>query len=130
MIEILFLCILAILVYNTPSELLMFYDTVLGKVSIIALLLLVANCCGIPAAIIFILMIVVIANRIEDKNSFLNLYDYRKIFKQNKITNVKDKDGKKIHNITNLNLSNIQFFDKEREIHKYRNCDEIIQSPK
>ena len=57
------------LVYNTPSELLMFYDIILGKVSTIVLLLLIANCCGIPAAIIYF-NIVVIANRIEDKMNF------------------------------------------------------------
>jgi len=130
MIEIVFLCFLAVLVYKTPKELLHFYDTILGKVSIVVLLLLIANTCGLPSAIIFILIIVVIANRIEDKNEFLNLYDYRKVFKQNKITNVKDKTGKKIHNITSLTLSEVPFFNKEREIQKYHNCDEIIQTSK
>ena len=130
MIEILFLCFLAVLVYKTPKELLTFYDTILGKVSTVVLVLLIANCCGIPSAIIFILMVVVISNRIEDKNEFLNLYDYRKVLKKNKITNVKDKTGKKISNITNLSLSGVPFFNKEREINKYHNCDEIIQAPK
>lgn len=130
MIEILFLCFLAVLVYKTPKELLTFYDTILGKVSTVVLVLLIANSCGLPSAIIFILMVVVISNRIEDKNEFLNLYDYRNVLKKNKITNVKDKTGKKISNITNLSLSGVPFFNKEREIHKYHNCDEIIQAPK
>ena len=130
MIEILFLCFLAVLVYKTPKELLTFYDTILGKVSTVVLVLLIANSCGLPSAIIFILMVVVISNRIEDKNEFLNLYDYRNVLKKNKITNVKDKTGKKISNITKLSLSGVPFFNKEREIHKYHNCDEIIQAPK
>ena len=130
MIEILFLCILAVLVYKTPKELLLFYDTILGKVSTIAILLIIANSCGIPSAIIFILMIVVISNRIEDKNEFINLYDFRKVLKQNKITNVKDANDKTIQNISKLNLSGVPFFNKEREIHKYHNCEEIIQTPK
>lgn len=130
MIEILFLCFLAVLVYKTPKELLTFYDTILGKVSTVVLVLLIANSCGLPSAIIFILMVVVISNRIEDKSDFLNLYDYRNVLKKNKITNVKDKTGKKISNITKLSLSGVPFFNKEREIHKYHNCDEIIQAPK
>lgn len=130
MIEILFLCILAVLVYKTPKELLLFYDTILGKVSTIAVLLIIANSCGIPSAVIFILMIVVISNRIEDKNEFINLYDFRKVLKQNKITNVKDKNDKTINNISKFDLSHVPFFNKEREIHKYHNCEEIIQTPK
>ena len=130
MIEIIFVCILAVLVYKTPKELLIFYDTILGKVSGLVLLLLIGNYFGIPSAIIFILILVVISNRIEDKHEFINLYDYRNILKKNKITNVKDKSGKKITNITKINLSNVPFFNKEREIHKYHNCDEIIQEPK
>ena len=130
MIEILFLCILAVLVYKTPKELLLFYDTILGKVSTIAILLIIANSCGIPSAIIFILMIVVISNRIEDKNEFINLYDFRKVLKQNKITNVKDANDKTIQNISKFNLSGVPFFNKEREIHKYHNCEEIIQITK
>lgn len=46
MIEIVFLCFLAVLVYKTPKELLHFYDTILGKVSVVVLLLLIANTCG------------------------------------------------------------------------------------
>ena len=60
MIEIIFLCILAVLIYKTPSELILFYNNILGKVSALVLLIIISNYYGIPSGIIFILIIIVL----------------------------------------------------------------------
>lgn len=131
MIEIIFLCILAVLIYKTPEEIGLFYDNVLGKVSSIILLLLISNYFGLPSGIIFILILIVIASRVENNDIQLNIYDYRKIVSNKNSLNVKDKNNKNIKdNITNVNISSVPFFNKEREINKYHKCNEIIQTPK
>ena len=130
MIEIIFLCILAVLIYKTPNELILFYNNILGKISTIVLLIIISNYCGLPCGIIFILIIVVISNKIENKNNNINLYDYRKLITNNKLLKVNDKDNNEIKNITKLNVNNINFFNKDRQINNYKSCEEIIQQPK
>ena len=130
MIEIIFLCILAVLIYKTPNELILFYNNILGKISTIVLLIIISNYCGLPSGIIFILIIVVISNKIENKSNNINLYDYRKLITKNKVLKVNDKDNNEIKNITKLNVNNINFFNKERQINNYKSCEEIIQQPK
>jgi len=129
MIEIIFLCILAILIYRTPNQLVLFYDNVLGKISTIALLLLIFKCCGIPSSIIFILIIIVINLNLNGKENNIKMYDYRNIFKETKIKNITDKDDNKIENITNFNTNNVTFFNKERLINANNKCKEVIQTP-
>ena len=131
MIEIIFLCILAVLIYKTPEEFGLFYDNVLGKVSSIILLILISTYFGLPSGIIFILILIVIASKVENNDIKLNIYDYRKLISEKNILNIKDKNDKSIKNgITNINISNVPFFNKEREIGKYYNSEEIIQTPK
>ena len=130
MIEIIFLCILAVLIYKTPSELILFYNNILGKVSALVLLIIISNYYGIPSGIIFILIIIVINNNVDNKKNFINIYDYRKLISKNKVFNVNDKNNEKIKNITKLNVNDINFFDKERYVNNYSSCEEIIQTPK
>ena len=131
MIEAIFLCILAVLMYKTPEEIILFYDNILGKISAIVLLVFISNYFGLPSGIIFILILVVIANKTENKSNIMNLYDYRKVILDNKIYNVNDKGNNKIDSsITNLNVNSVPFFSKERVINTYNSCDEIIQTPK
>tara|TARA_Y100000591_G_C21624232_1_gene589427 strand:- start:287 stop:679 length:393 start_codon:yes stop_codon:yes gene_type:complete len=130
MIEIVFLCILAVLIYKTPEEIGLFYDNVLGKLSSIVLLILISSYFGIPCAIIFILMLIVIASNVENNDIKLNVYDYRKIVSEKVPLHVNDKNNRSIKNITNVNISAVPFFNKEREIGKYHNSEEIIQAPR